>query len=90
MISSIEKQGIQELLKFKKPLKEFALTNKQYQNFTTFPMWKFFCGSALWKYIYKRWQMAKWPKFWKVNTLKLETSQLKQKNAKNQLKTSVL
>ena len=34
--------------------------------------------------------MAKCPKFWKVNTLKPETSQLKQKNAQCQMKTSVL
>ena len=34
--------------------------------------------------------MAKCPKFWKVNTLKPETSQLKQKNAQCQIKTSVL
>ena len=34
--------------------------------------------------------MAKCSKFWKVNTLKPETSQLKQKNAQCQIKISVL
>ena len=90
VISSIEKQGIQELLKFKKPLKEFTVLNKQYQNFTICSICKCFCGSTLQKYVYRKWQMAKCPKFWKVNTLKPETSQLKQKNAQCQIKTSAL
>ena len=48
-----------------------------------------FCGSTLWKYVYGKWQMAKCAKFLKVNTLKLETRQLKQKYAQFQVKTSV-